>query len=145
MSVSVIPQEAAIEFTTHGLNGTLDFGKPDAGEWMSCQVRVRVPGFEANYSCNVQRSELELLRTELARLNGSVGQAEASAEWSAMEMGISLRFALNRLGQVKASYELRSRSDGPSLSGSFEADQTHLRHWLSDLDQVLSQQADHSR
>ncbi len=108
---------------------------------MSCQVRIRVPGFEANYACSVQRPELELLRAELARLNGSVGRAKASMEWSAMEMGISLNFALNRLGQVKANYELRSRSDGPSLSGTFDADQTHLRHWLSELDQVLGQPA----
>ena len=108
---------------------------------MPCQVRIRVPGFEANYACSVQRPELELLRAEFARLNGSVGRAEASMEWSAMEMGISLRFKLNRLGQVNASYELRSRSDGPRLSGDFEADQTHLRHWVSELDQVLGQPA----
>jgi hypothetical protein len=137
----VIPQEAAIEFNTHGFNGMIDFGEPDAEEWMSCQVRIRVPGFEANYACNVQRPELELLRAELARLSRSVGNADASADWSAMEMGISLRFKLNRLGQIKGGYELRSRSDGPSLSGDFEADQTHLGHWLSELDQVLGQPA----
>jgi hypothetical protein len=107
---------------------------------MPSQVRIRVPGFEANYACSVQRPELEVLRRELARLHGAVG-GEATAEWSAMEMGISLRFKLNRLGQVNASYELRSRSDGPSLSGDFEADQTHLRYWLSELDQVLGQPA----
>ena len=108
---------------------------------MSCQVRIRVPGFEANYACGVQRSELELLRSELARLIRSVGHTEADAEWSAVEMGISLAFKLNRLGQVKGGYELRSRSDGPRLIGEFEADQTHLHRWASELDQVLGQPA----
>ena len=108
---------------------------------MSCHVHIRVPGFEANYACSVQRPDLERLRAQLARLNASVGRAEASMEWSATETGIWLGFALNRLGQVKGSYELRSGSDGPRLSGGFEADQTHLRHWLSELDQVLGRPA----
>lgn len=131
--------EAAIEFNTHGFNGTIEFGEPDAEQWISCGVRIRVPGFEANYACNVQRPELKGLRAELDRLNRSRGQGEATAKWNTMEMGISLRFALNRLGQVKGSYELRSQSDGPSLSGNFEADQTHLRQWLFEIDQALGQ------
>ena len=71
------PWEATIEFNTHGFNGTIDFGGPDAEQWMSCQVRIRVPGFEANYACSVRRPELELLRAELDRLSQSVGHAEA--------------------------------------------------------------------
>src|SRR5688572_15378321 len=114
--------EATIEFNTHGLNGTLDFGEADAEGWMACQVRMRAPGFETNYACNVQRPELELLRDVLVRLMGANGKTEATAEWSLMEMGISFRLELNRLGQIKGSYEFRSNSVGPSLSGAFEAD-----------------------
>lgn len=134
------PAEVLIEFRTHGFSGTLDFGEPDAEGWMSCDVRIRVPGFETDYRCNVERANLEVLRDALARLNGA-GRDVASLEWSAMERGIALRLELNRLGQVKGSYELRSDSSGPCLSGAFEADQTHLRQWQSDVERTLSQTA----
>lgn len=63
--------EATIEFSTHGLNGTLDFGEADVEGWLACRVRMRAPGFEADYACNVQRSELELLRVQVPNSNYS--------------------------------------------------------------------------
>lgn len=129
-----------MEFHTHGLNGRLSFGEADDEGWMSCHVWMRAPGFEVNYTCNVHRQEIEILRNTLASLN-CAGQDGAVGEWSTMELGISLRLEVNRLGQVKGCYELRSDSNGPSLRGTFDADQSHLRHWMSEVERSLSRSA----
>ena len=128
----------AIEIHTDGLNGTLDFGLSDDEEWSSCRVVLRVPGFEANYSCGVQRPELVHLRGLLAKLSAA---GEGEVDWGLMEAGLALNLKLNRLGQIVGRYELRARSDGARLIGPFAADQTHLRLWVDDLDAVLGSPA----
>jgi hypothetical protein len=124
-----------MKFHTEGLNGSIEFsGTPNSEGWMSCQVNLRAPGFEANYGCSLLYQELERLHSEVSRLfNANIGMFE----WGLMEAGLHFNFERNHLGHIIGKYELRSRSDGPRLVGNFLADQTHLRLWMGELEKIL--------
>jgi len=55
-----------------------------------------------------------------------------------MELGVKLDLAINDMGQMRGEYEFRSDPTGPCLNGSFDADQTFLKLWLDEIDDVLA-------
>jgi len=62
-----------------------------------------------------------------------IGQP-CSASLVTTDPGIELHLNMNRVGQIEGRYELRNfRSNGPSLSGVFEMDQSYLPGLIEDV------------
>ena len=124
-------------FHTHGLVGSLQFSRPNVEGWMGCTVFAQVPGITANFGCSIHRDEVQHLRDQLAAaLHGT-----RQVEFVAWENGVSIKLDMNDMGHVAGKYEFRSDPTGPSLSGSFVADQTYLRPWLNQVDEILAHAA----
>ena len=116
-----------MELRTHGLALTLDFSKPDEQGWMRCYLRVQVPGFSGEFECWVWRVDWSCFVDGLVRMRKQVGKP-CSANLSTTEPGIYLQLNMNRQGQIEGRYEFRNFgvSGQPSLSGTFEMDQSYL-------------------
>jgi hypothetical protein len=126
-----------MNFNTDGLVGTIEIGPCNVEDWRECAVAMRTNGFSAEYNCLVRDEELrgflELLEGALASLGRAV-----SFEFQAMERGFGFEIEMSRGGHVDGKFELASDCSGPFLSGSFSADQTHLRAWARELRSALA-------
>jgi hypothetical protein len=90
----------------HGLACAIRCSRPDNEGWMTTTVEVKVPSFEGKFSCTLELNEWKQFIQVLRQLNNSIG-SEMEQSWANMEANL-----------------------GPTLSGSFEADQTFVAVWL---------------
>jgi hypothetical protein len=121
-----------INFNTDGLTGSMDIGPPDEEGWRQSAVSVRADGFSADYVCSVRDEELRQFISQLETALSKLGQA-STIIFGAMERGFAFEIEMDRGGHVDGKYEFGRDWRGPFLSGSFSADQTHLRAWAKEL------------
>jgi hypothetical protein len=122
---------------TDGLVGTIDISPRCAEGWRECAVAVRADGFAAEYTCQVRDEELSHLLAQLEDALGRLGQP-VCFRFEAMERGFAFEIEMGRGGHVDGKYEFGRDWRGPFLSGSFTADQTHLRGWAGELRSALA-------
>src|SRR5438128_8581377 len=115
-----------MKFNTDGLVGTIDIGPRDGEDWRQCEVAVRADGFSAEYVCSVRDEELRQLLVQLETALSNLG-TPTTISFRALERGFAFELDLARGGHVDGKYEFGRDWRGPFLSGSFSADQTHLR------------------
>jgi hypothetical protein len=125
-----------INFNTVGLIGTIGIGPRDVGDWRECAVALRAAGFSAEYTCSVRDEELRRFLSQLESAIAKLGQA-VSFQFQVLERGFAFEIAMSRGGHVDGKYMLGRDWRGPFLSGSFTADQTHLRAWAGELRSAL--------
>jgi hypothetical protein len=127
-----------MKISAHGLESGFTFSPPDHEGWMRTSVQVRAPKFEGSFSCSVEEKEWNSLIQILRQLEASVGR-DAEASWGNMEENIEFRFALHRSGALEVEYKFSPEnfSLGPTLSGTFTADQTFLQSWVKSAEEVL--------
>jgi hypothetical protein len=104
-----------MKISGQGLDCELHFSEPDAEGWMPTAVRIKTPAFEGAFACSVEVGERKGFVQELRALEASIGQ-DAVASWRNMEDNIEF---------------------GPTLSGTFQADQTFLLGWIREAEQAL--------
>jgi hypothetical protein len=126
-----------MNLNTDGLVGTIDIGPPGREGWRQCAVAVRADGFSADYACSAREGELEEFLSRLEAALAQLGQ-RARISFQLLERGIRFELELGRGGHVDGKYEFCRDWRGPSLSGSFTADQTHLRAWANELKAALA-------
>jgi hypothetical protein len=97
---------------------------------------VRAHGFTAEYVCVVRECELQRLLSDIEAALEQLGQP-VTASFEALERGFAFELNLDRRGHLDGKYEFGRDWRGPFLSGSFSADQTHLRAWAQDLRAAL--------
>jgi hypothetical protein len=122
---------------TDGLVGTIDIGPLGCEGWRHCAVAVRADGFSADYDCTARKGELEEFVSGLETALAHLGQP-ARISFQLMERGIGFELELSKGGHVDGKYQLGRDWRGPFLSGSFSADQTHLRAWANELKAALA-------
>ncbi len=122
----------------HGLESIFTFTPPDREGWMQTTVRIRAPKFEGNFSCTIEEKEWNGFIQTLRQLEASVGN-DAEASWGNMEENIEFRFTLRKSGALEVAYRFSpdNFSLGPTLSGTFSADQTFLQSWVTSAEEVL--------
>ncbi len=127
-----------MKISGHGLECEFTFSKPDNEGWMRTSVQIKVPSFEGGFLCTVEEEEWRIFIQTLRQLETSIGK-EAEASWGNMEANIEFCFALHTRGTLEAEYKFSPKnfSLGPTLSGTFEADQTFLQGWIRSAQQVL--------
>ena len=105
---------------------------------MRTTVQIKVPTFEGGFACTVEKEEWKSFIQTLQHLESSIGN-DANASWGNIEDNIEFRFTLHKRGALEAEYKFSPEnfSLGPTLSGTFEADQTFLQGWLRSAQQVL--------
>lgn len=131
--------EMLVNFNTDGLVGTIDIGPPlHARDWRPCTVAVRADGFSAEYECSAREGEFEGFLSKLEAALAQLGQP-ARLSFRLLEHGIEFELDLDRRGHVDGKYTFGRDWRGPFLSGSFTADQTHLRSWAKELKAALAQ------
>ena len=126
-----------MELNTDGLVGTISIGSRDEENWRPCAVAVRADGFSAEYVCSVRDEELRDFLSQLEAALANLGQP-VTITFRALEGGLAFDLELGRGGHVDGKYEFGRDWRGPFLSGSFSADQTHLRAWANDLRSALA-------
>jgi hypothetical protein len=126
-----------MNFNTDGLVGTIDIGPRDAEDWRQCAVVVTADGFSADYVCSLRDEELQHLLSQLEGALAKLGQS-VTISFHALERGFAFEIELGRGGHVDGKYEFGRDWRGPFLSGSFSADQTHLRAWAHELKSALA-------
>jgi len=125
-----------MNFSTDGLVGTFEIGPRDVGDWRECAVAMRADGFSAEYTCSVRDEELRHLLSQIEDALAKLGQA-VSFQFQALERGFEFEIEMGRGGHVDGKYRFGRDWRGPFLSGSFTADQTHLRAWAAELRSAL--------
>jgi hypothetical protein len=127
-----------MRITGHGLEAEFAFSSPDGEGWMRTTVEIRVPKFEGNFSCSVEKKEWSAFIQSLRALETSIGK-DTEFCWGNMEENIEFRFTLHKHGTLEVAYKFSPEnfSLGPTLSGSFEADQTFLRGWVIAAEQAV--------
>lgn len=128
---------ARMDFNTDGLVGRIDIGPRNVEDWRECAVVMRADGFSAEYTCSVRDEELRHFLSQLQDALTRLGQA-VSFQFQALERGFAFEIEMRRDGHVDGKYKLGRDWRGPFLSGSFAADQTHLRAWAGELRSALS-------
>lgn len=105
---------------------------------MRTTVQIKVPAFEGSFVCTVEKEEWRGFVQTLQHLESSVGK-DIEASWDNMEANIEFQFTLHKRGTLEGKYKFSPEgfSLGPTLSGSFEADQTFLQGWVRSAQQVL--------
>jgi hypothetical protein len=126
-----------MNFNTDGLVGTIDIGPREKDDWRQCVVAVRANGFSAEYVCSVRDEELRQFLSQIEAALSKLGQL-STISFHALERGFAFEMELDRRGHVDCKYEFGRDWRGPFLSGSFSADQTHLRAWAKDLKTILA-------
>jgi len=126
-----------MNFNTDGLVGTIDLGPRDPEDWRECAVAMRADGFSAEYTCSVRDEELRCFLSQLEGALAKLGQA-VSFQFQALERGFEFEFEMGRGGHVDGKYRFGRDWRGPFLSGTFTADQTHLRAWAGELRTALA-------
>jgi hypothetical protein len=126
-----------MNFNTDGLVGTIEFGRRGVEDWRECAVVMRADGFSAEYTCSVRDEELRYFLSQLEDALARLGQT-VSFEFQALECGFALEIEMGRGGHVDGKYKFGRDWRGPFLSGSFAADQTHLRAWAGELRSALA-------
>ena len=124
-----------MEINGDGLHCRIRFSAPDQEGWMGTRVDVEVPGFEGTFSCAVEIKEFEEFVSLLRQLHDAGSDHKIS--WGNMEGNIDFELHLDRLGGLSGSYRFSPDSVGPHLIGEFSADQTYVRNWLGQAEQVL--------
>jgi hypothetical protein len=127
-----------MNINTDGLVGTIDIGPANGEGWRQCTVSVRADGFSADYECSAREGELQGFLSDLETALSRLGQP-ATISFLLLERGIGFEIELGRGGHVDGKYEFGRDSCGPFLSGSFTADQTHLRAWANELKAALAE------
>jgi hypothetical protein len=127
-----------MKFKAEGLEFILEFARPDSEGWIQTSVNIKTPYFTGGFSCSILESELDNLRIMIDDLEKKIGH-NAEITWGNIEDNIQLEIKLTRLGKIEGKYKFSSTtfSKGPTLSGSFEADQTYLRIWKSEFNQAI--------
>src|SRR5262245_40145922 len=125
-----------MKFNTDGLVGTIEIGPRNEEDWRECAVAMRANGFSDEYTCSVRDQELQQLLSQLEDALAKLGQA-VSFRFQALERGFAFEIEMGRGGHVDGKYEFGRDWRGPFLSGSFAADQTHLRAWAAELRSAL--------
>lgn len=126
-----------MNINTDGLVGTIDIGPRGAEDWRECAVAVRADGFSAEYTCSVRDEELRQFLVQLEDAIARLGQP-VSFQFQVLERGFAFEIEMGRGGHVDGKYEFGCDWRGPFLSGSFSADQTHLRAWAGELRSALA-------
>ncbi len=121
-----------------GLEPEFTFSAPDNEGWMRTTVQIKVPSIEGCFVCSIEKEEWRSFVQKLHLLEASVGE-DADVSWGNMEENVEFRFALHSRGTLEAAYKFSpdNFSLGPTLSGTFEADQTYLKNWIQAAQQVL--------
>jgi hypothetical protein len=127
-----------MKISGHGLECDFDFAAPNNEGWMQTSISVRVPAFEGSFGCTIQFKEWEEFIRVLRRLEASIGN-DAQASWANMESNVELRFALHQGGALEVAYKFSPGiiDSGPTLSGTFQADQSFLQDWARASRQAL--------
>ena len=109
-------------------------------DWITCDVRVRVPNFSGSFTWQVMASELASLAVDLESASRHIGQSLV-VRFSPAEPNVTLEFAFNELGQIAGQYRFRGEETGfePELAGSFGADQSYLPGIIGELRSLLSE------
>ncbi|WP_449286737.1 WapI family immunity protein [Marinobacter sp. PE14] len=128
-----------MQFSGHGLECEIGFSMPDVEGWMHTTVSLKAPSFEGAFSCTIEVEEWKSLVRVLRKLD-SAGGERADAVWANMEENIEFSFLAHPRGAMEISYRFSPDcfSLGPTLSGTFEADQTFLTRWITEAEAVLS-------
>jgi hypothetical protein len=126
-----------MKISGHGLECRLNFSQPDREGWMQATVQIKAPAFEGNFTCYVEKKEWQVFVGLLQHLDTSAGK-EVEASWENMEANIAFQFRLYKPGNLEGQYEFCPVAGvGPTLSGTFEADQSYLPGWIRSAQQVL--------
>lgn|SRR5262249_21691897 len=133
--------EMRLTLNTDGLIGSIAIGPEDPESWRQCSVSVRAWGFSADYSCCVRSEELHALLREIDAAIANLGQI-TEIDFGTLERGIRLKLTLDKRGHLEGCYEFSRDWRGPSLSGAFSADQTHLVGWAWELRAALTERSD---
>jgi hypothetical protein len=126
-----------VELHTEGLAFCVMFTLPDDEGWMYCNAIVNAPGFRGDLDCYLQRTDLELFRSQLAHAV-ETSHWPCEARLCGLEPGIDVSFRVERTGQIVGGYRFQSRGVGEAtLCGSFGMDQTFLPSLLQQVEEVL--------
>lgn len=126
-----------MKFNTDGLVGVIEIGSRSDEKWRECWVAVKADGFSAEYVCSVRDEELQRFLSHIETALSKLGQP-STIDFQALERGFAFELELDKCGHVEGKYEFAPDWRGPFLSGSFTADQTHLRAWAEDLKNTLN-------
>jgi hypothetical protein len=126
-----------MNFNTDGFVGQIAIGPRNLEDWRECAIAMRADGFSAEYTCSVRDEELRHFLSQLVGALAKLGQA-VSFQFQALERGFAFEIQMGRGGHVDGKYEFARDWRGPFLSGSFTADQSHLRAWAGELRSALA-------
>ena len=112
-------------------------------DWCRVQVVAQAPGLSADFEAWLQGEDLARFGAEVAAMHEAVGKP-ATAVLCSAEPDIHLTLAMERLGGIAGSYELRPEGSVESsgrLAGKFTADQSHLPGLISEVERLLAELA----
>ena len=127
----------ASELEAQGLSLRLQFTGPDQEGWLVVFADVSADPFSGAYAFGMESEELGRLVRDLEHLERSVGK-ESEIAWENCEGNMRLELSLDSQGQIAAAYRFAAGLgwEGAVLSGEFRADQSYLRGWIRQFEQV---------
>ena|SRR5437879_4277887 len=130
-----------MELHAHGLHLRLELSEPCEEGWFTCRVEAEVPGFSGLIYCWLFSADLAAFRSELQSMLCNVGRP-CSASLPETEPGLSLQLNMLDRGHIEGRYRLQNfdAPGSPTLSGSFEMDQTYLEPLLAAIERALQVQ-----
>lgn len=105
--------------------------------WLSCNVKIRIPCFTANFctyiTCNELKSFYDGLRIFHAELKGTVCLCT-------LEGGINVEASVDKLGHIEWKAEVQyPEGYGAELNFTFNTDQSYVYQILRDLKQTIDE------
>jgi hypothetical protein len=104
-------------------------------DWLSCNVRIVVKGFDCSYRCSFQKVDFERFHTCLSNSLKSLG---GSAVFDTCEESLFLRISFTKLGRAGVGgkgVDIDNFSN--QIIFYFESDQSYLQKTIVQLKKVL--------
>lgn len=72
------------------------------GNWLTCQIKIEIQGFIANFTANMRNNELEELSNSLAKL---YNELKGIVEFRPLEPFIQFNFRIDKSGKIRVKCE----------------------------------------
>jgi hypothetical protein len=107
------------------------------GNWLICEVRSEIPGFNVNFPADLRTNELTSFYDQLVHMYGKMS---GSASLVGLESNVDIRVQMDKLGKLEWNARLTFPSgDGATLEFQIQSEQSFLIKLMDELKDLIKE------
>ncbi len=146
--MKVVQEVSTMDFRIKGLEGefiniqVIGYSHPHMddywdGNWLICEVRAVIPGFNVTFPVNLRTNELTSFYDELVQMYSSMS---GSSSLVGLESNVDIQVQMDRLGKLEWQVRLTFPSGyGASLEFQIPSEQSYLISLIDELKVIIKE------